>query len=96
MIFYFSGTGNSEWTAQKIAEKTSDKAYDIVKLKELPEIDGEQQIGFVFPVYAWGAAEPHDGICQKTEKNESFHFRGVHLRRKCRKNHEKIFCCLSS
>lgn len=43
MIFYFSGTGNSEWTAQKIAEKTSDKAYDIVKLKELPEIDGELQ-----------------------------------------------------
>lgn len=74
MIFYFSGTGNSEWTAQKIAEKTSDKAYDIVKLKELPEIDGEQQIGFVFPVYAWGAAEPMKEFAGKLKKTKAFTF----------------------
>lgn len=74
MIFYFSGTGNSEWTAQKIAEKTSDKAYDIVKLKELPEIDGEQQIGFVFPVYAWGAAEPMTEFAKKLKKTKAFTF----------------------
>ena len=29
MIFYFSGTGNSKWIAQEIAEKTGDRAESI-------------------------------------------------------------------
>ena len=43
MIFYFSGTGNSKWVANKIAEKIGDKAYDISELRELPEITNEKK-----------------------------------------------------
>lgn len=58
MIFYFSGTGNSKWVAKNIAERINDRAYDISKLNEIPEIKKEKQIGLVFPIYAWGIPEP--------------------------------------
>ena len=57
MIFYFSGTGNSAWAARQLAKLTGDTAYDITSLNERPDIDNAKQIGFVFPVYAWGAPE---------------------------------------
>ena len=58
MIFYFSGTGNSRWTAEQIAALTGDKAHDITKPNDMPELKHQTQIGLVFPVYAWGAPEP--------------------------------------
>lgn len=54
MIFYFSGTGNSRWAAQRLAESTGDRVCSIAGLKELPDLDGESRVGLVFPVYAWG------------------------------------------
>ena len=57
MIFYFSGTGNSAWAARQLARLTGDEAYDITDLKEPPNMDNAKQVGFVFPVYAWGAPE---------------------------------------
>ncbi len=57
MIYYFSGTGNSEWVARQLAEKTNDTAksmVDMVKAKEMPASIGEHDIlGIIFPVYAW-------------------------------------------
>ena len=56
MIFYFSGTGNTRWAAEWLAEKTQDK------LVYIPEvISGDctfslavgERIGFVFPVHGW-------------------------------------------
>ena len=29
MIFYFSGTGNTKWVAQQLADATGDKLYNI-------------------------------------------------------------------
>lgn len=57
MIFYFSGTGNSEFAAKYLAEKTNDKLVKISDKLNNDErsftlSDGEK-IGFVFPVYAW-------------------------------------------
>lgn len=57
MIFYFSGTGNSAWAARQLARLTGDTVYDITNLKGLPKMEGAKQIGFVFPVYAWGVPE---------------------------------------
>ena len=68
MIFYFSGTGNSKWIAKKIAEMISDKAYDISKLNEIPEITNESQIGLIFPIYAWGIPEPMIVFVKKLKK----------------------------
>lgn len=74
MIFYFSGTGNSAWTARQLARLTGDDAYDITTLKELPSLDGSRQIGFVFPVYAWGAPEIMAEFAKKLPKPQVFTF----------------------
>ncbi len=56
MIFYFSGTGNSEGIARLLAKDLSDQAINIIgadpKAYRFSETDS---IGFVFPVYAYVA-----------------------------------------
>lgn len=74
MIFYFSGTGNSKWVAKQIAELTFDKAYNIMEFEEIPNIKDEKQIGFIFPIYAWGAPEPVLNFAKKLENINIFTF----------------------
>lgn len=74
MIFYFSGTGNSRWVAQQIAALTGDKARDLSKLDQTPDLKGEKQIGLVFPIYAWGVPEPVLAFIQGLDKTEAFTF----------------------
>jgi len=61
MIFYFSGTGNSQWIATQLSEHFSDTLYQIgeYERREAPLIPGfevktDEKIGFVFPVHSWG------------------------------------------
>lgn len=72
MIFYFSGTGNSAWAARQLAHLTSDEAYDITALTNPPDIQTAEQIGFVFPIYAWGAPEPMIRFAKKLKKTRAF------------------------
>ncbi|WP_321437568.1 EFR1 family ferrodoxin [uncultured Bacteroides sp.] len=59
MIFYFSGTGNSEWIARQVAAYQNEKLISIAD--EMIDLNntfqytlGESEmIGFVFPVYSW-------------------------------------------
>ena len=74
MIFYFSGTGNSAWAARQLARLTGDKAYDITNLNQLPDLGSAKQIGFVFPVYAWGTPEIMAEFAKKLPKTQSFTF----------------------
>lgn len=74
MIFYFSGTGNSAWAARQLARLTGDKAYDITNLNQLPDLDSARQIGFVFPIYAWGAPEIMEDFPKTLPKTRSFTF----------------------
>jgi len=57
MIYYFSGTGNSQYVAEKLAEYTKDTAVSIPHVLEQMQSDiivGEgETVGVVFPVYAW-------------------------------------------
>lgn len=55
MNLYYSGTGNSKYCAEVIADKLNDTAYNISKVspEKLPLKD-LSTVGFVFPVYAWG------------------------------------------
>lgn len=57
MIFYFSGTGNSEYAARKIAEKTGDGAVSMAQCikngKKNFYLSSGDTLGFVFPIYAW-------------------------------------------
>ncbi len=54
MIYYFSGTGNSEWAARTLAGLTNDRVTRITKKTIQPVMveDGET-FGLVFPIYAW-------------------------------------------
>lgn len=54
MIFYFSGTGNSEYVAKKLlgSEETLVNIAEALKSKTFAyEIKPEEQVGIVFPVY---------------------------------------------
>jgi NAD-dependent dihydropyrimidine dehydrogenase PreA subunit/flavodoxin len=57
MIYYFSGTGNSQWIAQQLASKTDDLAVNMMDCSVVTSIEN-QTVGVVFPIYAWGAPEP--------------------------------------
>ena len=68
MIYYFSGTGNSKWVAERLSALTADRAENIADLlKENPvqivPAAGEP-VGLVFPIYAWGAPHIVDRFCK--------------------------------
>ena len=56
MIFYFSGTGNTRWAAQELAEATGERLLFIPEeLKTACEytLADDERIGFCFPVHGW-------------------------------------------
>ena len=54
MIYYFSGTGNSEWVARSLAQQTGDSVTRITKKTPFPvEVKKNEVFGLVFPIYAW-------------------------------------------
>ena len=60
MIFYFSGTGNTRWAAQELAETTGERLLFIPEeLKTTCEytLADDERIGFCFPVHGWQS--PH-------------------------------------
>ena len=56
MIFYFSGTGNSEYAAKQISEVLGETAVNLndkIKEKEGTAVKPEERLVFVVPTYAW-------------------------------------------
>lgn len=58
MIFYFSGTGNSRYVAERIAYATKEKLVNMTKT-EMDKgaeyiLQNGENLGFVFPIYWWG------------------------------------------
>ena len=51
MIYYFSGTGNTRFVANKLAQLLHTQAQSITNANPAKASDAE---GFLFPVYAWG------------------------------------------
>lgn len=58
MIFYFSGTGNSEWVAKEVAKAQNETICFIPEVMQKKEfyyrVSEKEKIGFVFPIYSWG------------------------------------------
>lgn len=58
MIFYFSGTGNSLYVAQKLSENDGSQLVDIAEAIHEKRFEyrvkDDEKIGFVFPVYFYG------------------------------------------
>ena len=57
MIFYFTGTGNTRWAAQQLAEATNDELHFIPDELDKGDLnytlkDGER-LGFCFPTHGW-------------------------------------------
>ncbi len=60
MIYYFSGTGNSRYAAEKLARLTDDTCVDIASIYKgsAKSVEGKRDVtGFVFPVYYSGLPE---------------------------------------
>ena len=57
MIFYFSGTGNTQWVAKNIAEGIGEELYDIANLLKAQRykfvLKEDERIGFCFPTHGW-------------------------------------------
>lgn len=54
MIFYFSGTGNSQWAAETMASLTEDTAQSLAGLDGGSlDLSAESRLGIIFPIYAW-------------------------------------------
>ena len=56
MILYFSGTGNSRYVAQRIAESLGDELfsmYDRIKAGEPSPVTSDERLVIVTPTYAW-------------------------------------------
>ena len=54
MVLYFSGTGNSTFVATTLANFLGMKSLFIPEINNGGEIQGEERIVIVFPVYSWG------------------------------------------
>jgi len=67
-IFYFSGTGNSIFIAQKISEKLDDsEIYSIPKVLENKDIIKSEVIGIVCPIYMYRIPHIVDDFIGKIE-----------------------------
>jgi Pyruvate/2-oxoacid:ferredoxin oxidoreductase delta subunit/flavodoxin len=56
MIFYFSGTGNTQWAAEELAKKTGERLLFIpeeLKGECIYELHDGERLGFCFPVHGW-------------------------------------------
>ena len=56
MIFYFSGTGNTRWAAQQLAESTKEQLLfipDELKGECIYELRENERLGFCFPIHGW-------------------------------------------
>lgn len=56
MIFYFSGTGNTRWAAETLAQATGERQLfipDELKGDTTYALAEDERIGFCFPVHGW-------------------------------------------
>lgn len=58
MIFYFSGTGNSQYVAKVFGDATKETVVNITRDEMEKELEYNlkegENLGFVFPIYWWG------------------------------------------
>lgn len=54
-VYYYSGTGNSLWTAKRLAEELGDASLlPISRTEGTVTVAGDTAVGLVFPVHIWG------------------------------------------
>jgi ferredoxin len=58
VIFYYTGTGNSLWSARLLAERLDDARLCPMKQADALAAGDAEAVGFVFPVHVWGMPVP--------------------------------------
>ena len=58
LIFYYTGTGNSLWSARLLAEGLADAKLCPMKHADTLAVGDADAVGFVFPVHMWGVPGP--------------------------------------
>ena len=70
MVLYFTGTGNSEFVAQKIAQSLGDELLNIgerIKENSFGELYDEKRFVIVTPTYAWRIPRIVESFLKKTD-----------------------------
>lgn len=60
MIFYFSGTGNTEWAARKVSARLGETLVyipDVISGECKWRLKAGEQLGFILPVHGWRPPE---------------------------------------
>jgi NAD-dependent dihydropyrimidine dehydrogenase PreA subunit len=65
IIFYYTGSGNSLWSARLLAEKSGGASLKAMKSSDALAAGDAESVGFVFPVHAWGIPLPVLGFIEK-------------------------------
>jgi ferredoxin len=75
-LFYYTGTGNSLWTARLLAKELGDAGMiPISRTAGDPIVSGAEAIGIIFPVHIWGLPRRVIAFVDALEKNRSrYHF----------------------
>ncbi len=75
VIFYYTGTGNSLWSARLLAEKLDGAALRPLKAADPFAAGDADAVGFVFPVHMWGIPGPVLEFLEKlTLKPDVYYF----------------------
>ena len=72
MILYFTGTGNSKYCADFLADKLGDEVYDLsgrIKQKDFSALESEKPWIICAPTYAWRIPDVVTEFLLKTELN---------------------------
>jgi ferredoxin len=78
VIYYYTGTGNSLWTARAFAERLGDT--ELVPMHHMrPDLTGSNAstVGLVFPVHVWGVPRHVRNFLQSMEKRPDVYYFAV-------------------
>lgn len=77
VIFYFSGTGNSQWAAKLLASKLNEELIyipDVIRGHCRFFLKDNERIGFIFPIHGWRPPLIVRDFIQKLEINYKNHY----------------------
>lgn len=72
VIYFYTGTGNSLWTAKTLASLLGDAELIPMAAKNITK--KADRIGFVFPVHIWGVPGPVMSFIKKLEKKPDAYY----------------------
>jgi Pyruvate/2-oxoacid:ferredoxin oxidoreductase delta subunit len=77
-IYFYTGTGNSLWTAQKLSAMLNDSELIPITLTGRENVKtNSKNIGFIFPVHIWGIPSPVIDFLNRLETDPTKYYFAV-------------------